>query len=71
MTISPEEVQIKECLSLNPSFQSRVARLIHAMTLVRIGDIPPLYSGLHQISASEVTINFLLFQCHLENYLLL
>ena len=58
----PEEVHISEGLSLNPSFQSSVALLIHAIALVTIGEIPPLYSGLHHIIAFEEQIKFLEFQ---------
>ena len=51
----------EECLSLKPSLQSSVALLIQAITFVRIGDIPPLYSGLHQINASDETKKSLTF----------
>ena len=54
-------MQIRECLSLKPSFQSSVALLIQAITLVKIGETPPLYSGLHQIIASEDKILFFTF----------
>ena len=59
--LPPDELQTRECLSLKPSLQSSVALLIQAITLVKIGDTPPLYSGLHQISASEDRILFLTF----------
>ena len=55
----PDELQTRECLSLKPSLQSSVALLIQAITFVKMGEIPPLYSGLHQIKHQMKSKNLL------------